>query len=615
MSKAKEFTNNFFAQGMILGEVFFSSQRQFKIPRYQRPYSWGKEQVQDFWSDLSDSKDSYFIGNIILNNFGDKNSKEVEIIDGQQRLLTITILSASIYDNAKNIDHGTAKLYRTQDIYPMDLRRKEFYKIIPADSLKIFFKKNIQQEEVIIENSKPKSKEERLVKQNYEFFNKHIKEKLKFKETDKEKIEYLDELREKIFNLTIINTEVGSEDIAYEVFESTNARGLDLSTADLLKNYIFKKFDPDERDTVKTTWGSIRETIEQSDTELKKFIRYYWISKYEFLTDSKLFRAIKNEISDNHWDKFINSLEQSSKRFNLLKEGESKDFKNYIKNNKINIPKVFQSIQNISLMNISQVYVILLCLLRNINKIDINLTNVFIALEKFCFQYFYICKQPGNNVERMFSKYSIMIEDAVNGKKIKINEKEIGPFTKKELPTGIHTIIETLLRDLRKLRKTNVEGVFLSQFDEFKMKESNSNKKMVKYILKEIDRFYNTPEKDKVSVSKYFKSKSETTIDFSSIDLEHILPLNPDKDWGLSKKDIRSYVNMIGNLTILNSSYNRKASNKIVKHKINDYKDSKLSINKHLISFIEHKKLSWTKEIISDRQVELGKIMLFVCDF
>jgi len=615
MSKAKEFTNNFFAQGMILGEVFFSSQRQFKIPRYQRPYSWGKEQVQDFWSDLSDSKDSYFIGNIILNNFGDKNSKEVEIIDGQQRLLTITILSASIYDNAKNIDHGTAKLYRTQDIFPMDLRRKEFYKIIPADSLKIFYKKNIQQEEVIIENSKPKSKEERLVKQNYEFFNKHIKEKLKFKETDKEKIEYLDELREKIFNLTIINTEVGSEDIAYEVFESTNARGLDLSTADLLKNYIFKKFDPDERDTVKTTWGSIRETIEQSDTELKKFIRYYWISKYEFLTDSKLFRAIKNEISDNHWDKFINSLEQSSKRFNLLKEGESKDFKNYIKNNKINIPKVFQSIQNISLMNVSQVYVILLCLLRNINKIDINLTNVFISLEKFCFQYFYICKQPGNNVERMFSKYSIMIEDAVNGKKIKINEKEIGPFTKKELPTGIHTIIETLLRDLRKLRKTNVEGVFLSQFDEFKMKESNSNKKMVKYILKEIDRFYNTPEKDKVSVSKYFKSKSETTIDFSSIDLEHILPLNPDKDWGLSKKDIRSYVNMIGNLTILNSSYNRKASNKIVKHKINDYKDSKLSINKHLISFIEHKKLSWTKEIISDRQVELGKIMLFVCDF
>tara|TARA_Y100000739_G_C20602312_1_gene463583 strand:- start:540 stop:2387 length:1848 start_codon:yes stop_codon:yes gene_type:complete len=615
MSKAKEFTNNFFAQGMILGEVFFSSQRQFKIPRYQRPYSWGKEQVQDFWSDLSDSKDSYFIGNIILNNFGDKNSKEVEIIDGQQRLLTITILSASIYDNAKNIDPVAANTYRTQDIYPMDLRRKEFYKIIPADSLKIFFKKNIQQEKVVIEDSKPKSKEERLVKQNYEFFSKLIEEKLKYKETDKEKIEYLDELREKIFNLTIINTEVGSEDIAYEVFESTNARGLDLSTADLLKNYIFKKFDPDERDTVKTTWGSIRETIEQSDTELKKFIRYYWISKYEFLTDSKLFRAIKKEISDNNWDKFINSLEQSSKRFNLLKEGESKDFKNYIKNNKINIPKVFQSIQNISLMNVSQVYVILLCLLRNINKIDINLTNVFIALEKFCFQYFYICKQPGNNVERMFSKYSIMIEDAVNGKRIKINEKEIGPFTKKELPTGIHTIIETLLRDLRKLRKTNVEGVFLSQFDEFKMKESNSNKKMVKYILKEIDRFYNTPEKDKVSVSKYFKSKSETTIDFSSIDLEHILPLNPDKDWGLSKKDIRSYVNMIGNLTILNSSYNRKASNKIVKHKINDYKDSKLSINKHLISFIEHKKLSWTEEIISDRQVELGKIMLFVCDF
>lgn len=615
MSKSNDFTDNFSARGDELGTVFFSSKRQFQIPPYQRPYSWGKEQVQDLWNDLLDSKDSYFIGNIILNNFGDSKSNKVEIIDGQQRLLTITILSACIYENARLIDPVSAKEYRTEDIYPKDRRRNEYYKIVPAKSLRVFFKTNIQQDEVTIVDSKPKTKEERLVKQNYHFFDKIIKEELKYKKTQKEKIEYLDELREKIFELTIINTEVGSEDIAYEVFESTNARGLDLSTADLLKNYIFKKFDPDSRDIVKTTWAQIRETIEQSDTELKKFIRYYWISKYEFLTDSKLFRAIKNEIKDNQWDKFITSLEQSSKRFNLLKEGDLKDFENYIKTKKANIPKIFQSVENLRLMNVSQVYVILLCLLRNINKIDVNLTNIFISLEKFCFQYFYICKQPGNNVERLFSRYSLLIEDAINGKKVKVNEKEIGPFTADKLAAGINTITENLLQELRNLRKTNVEGVFIQQFESFKMKESNSNKKMVKYILKEVDRYYDTPEKEKVSVSKYFKSKSETTIDFSSIDLEHILPQKPDPDWNLSKKEIRSYVNMIGNLTIMNSTYNRIASNKLTKFKIEEYRKSKLSINKELVCFLEDNKLLWNKSLIEQRQKQLAEVLLFISDF
>lgn len=85
MSKSNDFTDNFSARGDELGTVFFSSKRQFQIPPYQRPYSWGKEQVQDLWNDLLDSKDSYFIGNIILNNFGDSKSNKVEIIDGQQR--------------------------------------------------------------------------------------------------------------------------------------------------------------------------------------------------------------------------------------------------------------------------------------------------------------------------------------------------------------------------------------------------------------------------------------------------------------------------------------------------------------------------------------------------
>ena len=187
------------------------------------------------------------------------------------------------------------------------------------------------------------------------------------KNTQKEskKIEKLQLLRKKVKKLEIIHTTVGNEDTAYEVFETQNARGVDLSTADLLKNHIFRNIKmQDERDIAKEIWMNIKKNVEATNTDVKKFIRYYWISKYQFLTDSKLFKAIKAKIPKNDMDPFLSRLEESSKRFNTIMQGSLQDFDNAITNKDYNISKIHESVQNLRFMGVSQSNVLLLSLLK-----------------------------------------------------------------------------------------------------------------------------------------------------------------------------------------------------------------------------------------------------------
>ncbi|MFQ5586917.1 MAG: HNH endonuclease family protein [Thermodesulfobacteriota bacterium] len=78
-------------------------------------------------------------------------------------------------------------------------------------------------------------------------------------------------------------------------------------------------------------------------------------------------------------------------------------------------------------------------------------------------------------------------------------------------------------------------------------KRSEQGRKLIKYTLDKID--------------NYFKQTDEHLIDFDRVNIEHILPQNPSKEWGLSKEDIIDYVNKLGNLTLLSKILNSKIQN------------------------------------------------------
>ena len=375
-------------------------------------------------------------------------------------------------------------------------------------------------------------------------------------------------------SLIVIDIKIESEDEAYEIFETTNARGLDLSVADLVKNMIFKKIPAkDDKDFAKEVWQEITKNVESTNTELKKFLRYFWISKHSFVTEKRLFRGIKNTVTD--WDEILGDLLIASEHFNKLLEGTVDDFADY-KHSK----ELFDSAFALRLMGVSQCYVLLMAILRNYPKIKTDPTSIVQLIENFTFKYSVICKQPANKVEKIYSKYAIQIEEAVL------------ESTDKKIAGRINSIFSKLEKELKK-EEPSIE-MFREGFLECCYKNSEKSRMLMKYILGNIDSYYRTTK--------------ELEIDFYNVNIEHILPQKPCKAWGLKRKDIKNYVNKLGNLTLLSKRLNSKVQNQVIKEKISLYEKSELPITKELVKTLKKDKLAWEEKQILERQKEMAKI-------
>lgn len=570
---AKEFS--FDAADKKVQDVLFAKIRKYRVPRYQRPYAWGIEQATEFWEDLISNSEPYFIGSFVFCTEKEKEEGFVEIIDGQQRLLTITMFMAVLRDHTKNIDKSKSELYQRQDIADEDRAGKYSYFITPDEPIKGVFVKYIQNVDGDMTTFSPKTSEEKRLKENYIYFYERVRELLE-KAKDKEaKLLEIEGLRKKVSNLVVINVEIEREEDAYEIFETTNARGVDLSVSDLLKNLIFRKLPAQrDKDKAKVIWKEITDDIQETNTELKKFIRYHWLSKYSSVTEKQLYREIKNKIKEDEWGLFLDDLKVDSEIFNLLLEGEWDTFKAY-KNSDL----IFNSVFALRLMDVTQCYVLLLCILRNYKSLGSDPSRIFAVIEKFTFQYSVICNQPGNKPEKLYSKYAIELENECS----KPTKNHVG---------NVQRIFANLESSLKAIRPSKT--LFSEQWAEISYRNSEKSRKIVKYMLDRINSYYGTT--------------SETKVDFNNVNVEHLLPQTPDKAWGVTKKDIKPYVNMLGNLTLIDERINSRVQNKLIKHKLKELKKSQLPITIEIVKKLKAHKMQWGEPQIVGRQKELGKI-------
>ena len=129
---------------------------------------------------------------------------------------------------------------------------------------------------------------------------------------------------------------------------------------------------------------------------------------------------------------------------------------------------------------------------------------------------------------------------------------------------------------------------------DLKYKNSDYNRLLVKYVLSE--------------VNNYFEPTKEHKIDFNYVNIEHIFPQKPEKNWGLTKEQIKDYVNLLGNLTLVDRVINSKAGNKSISEKIKLLKESELPITKIIVKQIVDSGLIWNKDSIIERQAEIAKL-------
>jgi len=565
----------FDAEDKSLSDIL-TGREKYKIPRYQRPYSWTIDYVSDLWNDLKEEEPA-FLGSFVFNYEKYDEDEFVEVIDGQQRLITLTILMAVLRDVYKELgDEDKSRLTQKTIAHKDLITGKETYRLKCGDSLNNFFCENIQKSNSHILSITPREKERKAVKDNYKFLKEKITDELNSFQDKSKKIEYLDSLKKKVFDYKIIWIKTGSDDDAYSIFETVNARGADLTVADLLKNYLFSKLPRTEDgiDIAKDAWSTIENNVDNAGGRLNvsKFIRYFWLSKYSLVQEKRLYKEVKKTISDPNT--FLSDISRASEYYYKIASDEvnANDWLEDFNDKKIT-QKIIETLNGLRIMGITQCYSLLFCLLMNKDKIGFNFSEVFKDIERYHFGYSAICKLSGNVVERIYFNTSNKIQEALKivnqEKRIKSIQRELSNF-KEELK-----------------HKYPSKDFFIEKFMDIEYKDYL----LVIYILSNIEKF---------------KGQRAEEFNFTKTNIEHILPQDPT-EWLLTKKIVKEYVNILGNLTLISKKINGPMGNKPLKEKVKLFRESKLNINKELLEKFKTLKYKWGEEEIKNRQKELAE--------
>lgn len=242
-------------------------------------------------------------------------------------------------------------------------------------------------------------------------------------------------------------------------------------------------------------------------------------------------------------------------------------------NDNVNKQKIIDTLKALRTMGITQPFPIILALLMNHDRVPLDFSNFLKMLENHHFAFSAICKKSGNVVEKVYYKKALELQEAFRME----NERDR------------RVKIETIFNDLKtELRDKHYPGK--DQFVEnFMYVEYPDN--LIKYIFSKIE---------------VEKGKTSEKTDWSSANIEHILPQDP-REWNKTKKDVKDYVNLLGNLTLVSKKINGSIGNKPLKEKAKEFEKSKLEIVKELIEYWEENKYKWTEKDIIDRQQKLAE--------
>jgi uncharacterized protein with ParB-like and HNH nuclease domain len=411
------------AYDRTINEIFSPQSTKYIVPRFQREFSWKTQDVLDLWHDtLSCIKNEnsryihqeYFIGSLVLvgddEKTQDTSSNEFLIVDGQQRLTTITIFLSALIEILKSEQQESIAKGLYNFIEGRDLDNKPIFKLI-NETPKPFFQNTIQYYEK--QNEKPNSEEEKRLIQAYQTIINEIKSiQLEHPETE-DYIKFLKSIRDQILNLKTIFITVDSEEDAYTIFETLNARGINLTTIDLIKNTLFKALDyshPD--DDAKTIWKKIQSNLsDRGSSNLNTFFRHYWLSKYQFCREVALYKSFKQTIGFSILSKeevrsqaknLLQDLEKESKYYQMMSNPIESDWK------LMEEKEAFQSLSAIKLFNVTQVNIILISLFDQYKNKKLRLkdfTEAIQFLESFHFLY-YISSKKTSSIESKYSKHA-----------------------------------------------------------------------------------------------------------------------------------------------------------------------------------------------------------------
>lgn len=548
--------------------------KQFQIPLFQRPYSWKQENWETLWEDLmslynDEVQGSYFLGPIVTQaalGTADGISPFI-IIDGQQRLTTLTIILAVLRNALRKSEPDMAQ--EVDELYLTNKFKKDddIYKVLPTQNDREAYKS-------IIQSKKKDIKKEGQIYEAYKFFEG------KFKKPDPDEDIFLDyrKLRTIILErLLLVNITSDNNDNPYLIFESLNNKGEELTQADLVRNYIFMKLPPEERDEVyNNKWLPLQESFKANmnhkeyASELTNAFWFYLRKDGVAINEKEVYKTIKKRFDDlKSPDELKLELE------NLLK------FSNYYL--RLNFyeeepePKLKEQFIRLKRLDFTTCHIFLLNIYSQYEENELSLED-FEKILRYLESYFvrrWLAEVPTKSLGTVFNNLYNQV-------------KQENPH---DLVGGLHTVLVNFDKNQRHPDDTEFCQAFLNK----SLYSSKGSNDRVKLLLETIE-----------------ASLCKERVNPQKLNIEHIMPQSLTREWKAMLGDNcasvhKKWLHTLGNLTL--TGYNPELSNKPFEEKLNLFKNSNVALNK----YYQQKKVdTWNEKAIENRAKCLADIAVKV---
>ena len=538
-----------------------SNGKSYAVPQFQRDYSWEKEQWVELWQDIErmmKDKEQHFMGYLVLQS---KDGKAFEIIDGQQRVTTITLLVVAALNKFRQLVNGgqqkednEKRLEHYHDTFlgvfnPVAIKNDA--KLLLNGNNRDHFK-SIIDVPYGVPRKRGVTATNRLVNRALEFFLEKL-DKTGSLQDGTELARFIDNMADNLMFTTItVNDDLN----AYVVFETLNARGVQLSAPDLLKNYLLSvlasEFSTGHQhfEDFESAWSEIIEQL--GETDFTAFLRSHHGMHDTLPPRRDLFRALRNRLrKPGDVTSYIREISRYAPVYAALQNPDDSFWKDYEHGK---YKDCTADLETLKLFRIKTPLGLLMAAYDKFSPEEFTRVARWIAV--ISIRYNVICNKAANDQEIMYNKLSIQVskeECSVSGLKERL-KKQLYPD----------------------------DNEFGDAFSEKDMPSQQSQKKIV-HLLQQIERHCSGNEVDLPT----------------NISLEHVLPRHPDDSWQeyFGLETYNEAIERLGNMALLPESQNRDIDRKGFDEKRKLLAGSPYRINRKIAG---HKE--WNMESVKSHQ-------------
>lgn len=528
------------------------------VPRFQRDYSWTQDEWDDLWQDIQgtikpDGEPAHYMGYLVLQT---KDNKTFEVIDGQQRLTTLSLLALAVLKNLQDLIE--AKIDAANNQKRSEQLRNSYIgfldpvTLIPRTKLTLNRNNDGYYKDYIVPLQKLPVRgfraSEHSLRKAFEWFYKQIKDAYGGTRDGAVLARLLDEMSDRLF-FTVIT--VTDELNAFKVFETLNSRGVRLSPTDLLKNYLFsvvhrESEHPNEIETLERRWEAMVGKL--GGESFPDFLRAHWNSRRKFVREADLFKTIRAETSTKSIVfELIRQMEEDLDVYAALPNPEDPFWDKEQR----------AHVRELRMFNVRQPRPLLLAASRSFDKS--GFTSVLRACSVISFRYNVIGGFATAEQERVYNSVAQ-----------RIATKELAA------PVDVIKALTTIYVGDDTFRAAFAEKVLMTT--------AARNKNVARYILFQMERHLTRREHDPES---------------AQITLEHVLPENPGTAWSqFSDQDVEDMLYRLGNFTLMQATANRKIGNASFDAKKAGFAASEFEITKKIAT----DNSEWSVDRIAERQ-------------